>query len=125
MWTEFWAFLTPPPPFVDQHGFLANPPKKPCGVLKNFSNNFFSRFFSKFQWNFMSYVTYLLFITKIQNAIFQMKTPNSRNSTALSAAVYENFCPRGPALTPPPPLWTDMVFSGTLPPPFAVHMVYE
>ena len=27
-------------------------------------------------------------------------------------------------LTPPPPLWTDMVFSGTPPPPFAVHMVY-
>ena len=34
-----------------------------------------------------------------------MKTPNSRNSTALSAAVYENFCPRGPASnTPSPPL---------------------
>ena len=43
-----------------------------------------------------------------------MKTPNSRNSTALSAEVYENFCPRGPASnTPSPPLWTDMVFSGT------------
>ena len=70
----------------------------------------------------MSYVTYLL--TKIHNVIVQMKTPNSRNSTALSAAVYEKFCPRGPASNTPSPLWTDMVFSGT-PSPFSVHMVYE
>ena len=32
MWTEFWIFLTPLPPIVDRHGFLANPSRKPCGV---------------------------------------------------------------------------------------------
>ena len=25
----------PPPPLVDRHGFLANPPRKPCGVLED------------------------------------------------------------------------------------------
>ena len=47
------------------------------------------------------YVICYIFTTKIHNLTFQKKTPNSRNSTALSAAVYENFCPRGPASNTP------------------------
>ena len=68
------------------------------------------------------YVICYIFITKIPNVTVQMKTPNSRNSTALSAVVYENFCPRGPAANTPSPLVDRHGFFRN--PPFAVHMVY-
>ena len=54
-----------------------------------------------------------------------MKTPNSRNSTALSAAVlYEKFCQRGPASNTPSPPCGPTWFFQEPPSPFAVHMVY-
>ena len=51
-----------------------------------------------------------LLITNIHNVSVQMKTPNSRNNTAFIAVVCENFIHVDHPLTPPPPLWTDMVF---------------
>ena len=33
MWIVFWVFFTAPSPYVDHHGFFANPPCKPCGFL--------------------------------------------------------------------------------------------
>ena len=86
MWTEFWTFLTPPPPLVDRHGFLANPPRKPCGVLEDpppSSDSNFFRFFANFC--AILVICGCIFFTKFQIVIVHIKTPNSSNSTAFSA----------------------------------------